>query len=116
METTTKFAEVHAEEASGGQSSVPQDLSTDYHYTCFVQCEGADGKRLVELDGRRTGPVDRGASTDLLKASLDLEGLFTHLTDTLEQDAIQCVQDRYLSVNAIAAEKLSMIALCRHET
>ena len=46
------------------------------HFTYFVQApeafereaEFAPGERcLIELDGRREGPVNRGKSTDLLK-------------------------------------------------
>ena len=46
------------------------------HFTCFVQAPEASAReaevttnkrRLIELDGRRAGPVDRGESTDLLK-------------------------------------------------
>ena len=70
LETTTLFADVHKTEASAGQSSIPENLDTNYHFTCFVQgpsAQGGEGLRLIELDGRRAGPIDRGASTDLLK-------------------------------------------------
>lgn len=73
LETTPLFANIHAEAASGGQSEVPADLETDLHFTCFVRApavRGSDspgGYRVVELDGRRQGPVDRGECTDLLK-------------------------------------------------
>lgn len=77
LESTPLFADIHAEEASAGQSAVPTNLDTDYHFTCFVeapsaepgQVKGEQGRRLVELDGRRAGPVDRGPCTDLLKVS-----------------------------------------------
>jgi len=73
---TTDFASIHADAASGGQTSAPSaDSNTNLHFTCFVQArspEGADGTsanemRLLELDGRRNGPVDRGACKDFLK-------------------------------------------------
>ncbi|KAH8110835.1 peptidase C12, ubiquitin carboxyl-terminal hydrolase 1 [Phellopilus nigrolimitatus] len=75
LETTPLFANVHAAEASSGQSAVPTNLDTDYHFTCFVQApsmdpgkvKGEEGKRLIELDGRRVGPIDRGPSENLLK-------------------------------------------------
>ncbi|KAF7309659.1 Ubiquitin carboxyl-terminal hydrolase [Mycena indigotica] len=74
LETTPLFGDIHAEAASGGQSAVPTDLDTNLHFTCFVEAPAgrgpeseATGMRLVELDGRRKGPVDRGECTDFLK-------------------------------------------------
>ncbi|TCD67603.1 ubiquitinyl hydrolase 1 [Steccherinum ochraceum] len=67
LETTTLFSDMHEEAASSGQTAVPTDLATDLHFTCFVQANLGEGEpHLIELDGRRTGPVDRGASEDLL--------------------------------------------------
>ncbi|KAJ7245133.1 hypothetical protein B0H12DRAFT_1127928 [Mycena haematopus] len=68
LETTPLFADIHAQAASSGQSVVPTDLDTNLHFTCFVAAPspGGTGTHVVELDGRRTGPVDRGACTDLL--------------------------------------------------
>ncbi|KAJ7767453.1 hypothetical protein DFH07DRAFT_866891 [Mycena maculata] len=63
LETTPLFADIHAQAASSGQSAVPTNLDTDLHFTCFV----SRGKRLIELDGRRAGPIDRGECADLLK-------------------------------------------------
>lgn len=88
LETTPLFASIHAEMAAGGQTSVPSDLNTDLHFTCFVEApseakrealaSGTDpsdlGKqvelsvmRLIELDGGRNGPIDRGKCDNLLK-------------------------------------------------
>ncbi|KAH9981969.1 peptidase C12 ubiquitin carboxyl-terminal hydrolase 1 [Russula compacta] len=76
LESTEIFTDIHAAAAAGGQTAVPEDLDTDLHFTCFVQAPEASvreaeivtGKRrLIELDGGRAGPVDRGESTDLLK-------------------------------------------------
>ncbi|KDQ61656.1 hypothetical protein JAAARDRAFT_31120 [Jaapia argillacea MUCL 33604] len=74
LETTPLFADIHAEAAQGGQSAVPRNLDTDLHFTCFVQAPpfdqreetGSPARRLIELDGRRAGPLDRGPSDDLL--------------------------------------------------
>jgi len=76
LETTELFASIHAAAAAGGQTAVPDNLDTDLHFTCFIQAPEASAReaktttgehRLIELDGRRAGPVDRGKSTDLLK-------------------------------------------------
>lgn len=82
LETTPLFANIHADAASGGQTAVPADLATDLHFTCFVRApnppsreEGTpaspDGMRLIELDGRRVGPIDRGPCTDFLAVSVN---------------------------------------------
>ena len=68
LETTQVFTDIHADAATSGQTAVPTDLDTNLHFTCFVQAPSIAGTRLIELDGRRSGPVDRGASTELLAA------------------------------------------------
>ncbi|KAH8093748.1 cysteine proteinase [Cristinia sonorae] len=68
LETTPLFSSIHAEAASSGQTAVPTNLDTNLHFTCFVQAPSETGPRVVELDGRRTGPVDRGACTELLES------------------------------------------------
>lgn len=76
LETTPLFANIHADAAAAGQTGVPENLDTDLHFTCFVQAPetstrgtetSAKTMRLIELDGRRAGPVDRGICTDLLR-------------------------------------------------
>ena len=90
LEKNATIAEIHAELAGGGQSAVPTNLDTELHYTCFVAAPEAEfrerasgavsaddedtakgedttGMRLVELDGMRQGPVDRGECHDLLQ-------------------------------------------------
>ena len=68
LENTELFASIHSSAAQSGQSEIPQDLNTDLHFCAFVQAPSPiDGKlRLLELDGRRAGPVDRGPSDHLL--------------------------------------------------
>lgn len=75
LEITPHFANIHADAAVAGQSGVPDNLDTDLHFTCFVHAPQVgsqevetQGKtmRLIELDGARSGPIDRGESTDLL--------------------------------------------------
>ena len=82
LETTPLFANIHAEAASAGQTTVTeQDMHTDLHFTCFVQApdpprtndiESPNPRRLLELDGRRVGPIDRGVSTNLLEVRITL--------------------------------------------
>lgn len=49
----------HQTAAVTGDSSVPQaDDDVDLHYVCFIKSSNG---HLWEMDGRRTGPLDRGA-------------------------------------------------------
>lgn len=70
LENTAVFADIHASVASVGQSALPlTNDHVDQGYTCFVSApgEGSTGRRVIELDGGRAGPVDRGECTDLLE-------------------------------------------------
>lgn len=72
LEETDLFATAHEAAAAGGQSAMPENLATDYHFVAFVQAPDAqdlEKHRIVELDGRRSGPVDLGESTELLAVS-----------------------------------------------
>ncbi|KAH7925755.1 cysteine proteinase [Leucogyrophana mollusca] len=75
LEEAPHFAEIHKTTAEAGQSSVPADLYVEFHFTCFVQApdvgagatvSSAKKWRLLELNGARNGPIDRGESDDLL--------------------------------------------------
>ncbi|KAF8511814.1 hypothetical protein BU17DRAFT_96873 [Hysterangium stoloniferum] len=68
LANTELFASIHASTARAGQSNVPDNLDTDLHFCAFVQALRPSDKelRLIELDGRRAGPLDRGPSKDLL--------------------------------------------------
>lgn len=51
---------------------MPANLDTDSHFVAFVQAPDAqdlEKRRIVELDGRRSGPVDLGESKELLAVS-----------------------------------------------
>ncbi|TFK24439.1 peptidase C12, ubiquitin carboxyl-terminal hydrolase 1 [Coprinopsis marcescibilis] len=84
LQNRTLFFNIHAESAQEGQSAA--NIDTDLHFTCFVSAPDAKFRkiasgempaepqttagselRLIELDGRRPGPIDHGACTDLLK-------------------------------------------------
>ncbi|KAK7030738.1 ubiquitin carboxyl-terminal hydrolase [Favolaschia claudopus] len=86
LETTPLFADIHAQAASSGQSAVPTNLDTDLHFTCFVAAPSPKGeKRLIELDGRRNGPIDRGACTDLLKdAAQTIQNLYVGESQSMQ--------------------------------
>jgi len=106
LETTPLFERIHESAASSGQTAVPQDLDTDLHFTCFVKApattiaNAAPAKernqtqkwRLIELDGGRIGPIDRGECTDLLK------------------DAAKYIKEHYVS--QAKSISFNMMALC----
>ncbi|KAI0367008.1 cysteine proteinase [Pilatotrama ljubarskyi] len=103
LETTPLFANIHADAASGGQTAVPTDLDTDLHFTCFIQAPmppsretetpvSPEGMRIIELDGRRAGPIDRGPATKFL------------------EDVAKFVRNTYVAHTA--SMHFSMIALC----
>ncbi|TRM65184.1 hypothetical protein BD626DRAFT_487947 [Schizophyllum amplum] len=110
LENTSLFADIHAEAAQSGQSAVPTDLDTNLHFTCFVkapavrvddatqtgnagEAEGVapSGYRVLELDGRREGIVDRGECKDCCM-----------------YDVAQLVKDNYMA--AAASMEFSMMA------
>ncbi|KAF8074775.1 cysteine proteinase [Lyophyllum atratum] len=98
LETTPLFANIHAEAASGGQTQAPTDLETTLHFTCFIQAPAVRGPggpgeyRVIELDGRREGPVDRG-----------------EMKDDLLTDVAKIVKETYVSNTS--SVQFSMIAL-----
>lgn len=71
LESSTAIAEIHADTASKGQTTAPKPTDpVGLHFTCFVHApsSGTQGvDRMLELDGERTGPVDRGVSENLLE-------------------------------------------------
>lgn len=70
LEDTPIFAEIHASVAAAGQCALPpNDEHADQGYSTFISApgEGTTGRRVIELDGGRAGPVDHGECTDLLE-------------------------------------------------
>lgn len=65
-----ELEKAHSTNAQAGQSAAPAaDSKVDLHFTAFVRSEAGD---LIELDGRRKGPLNRGKVEDqneLLKAT-----------------------------------------------
>ncbi|KAG9104920.1 ubiquitinyl hydrolase 1 [Ceratobasidium sp. 370] len=88
LEETTLFAKAHIDAATSGQSNVPTPdrLDTDLHFTCFVIAPSPETKeqRLIELDGRRAGPIDLGPSDE----------------EKLLGDVAKIVKERYISTSS----------------
>jgi len=96
LEETNLFATAHETAATGGQSSMPENLQSNNHFVAFVQAPDAEDfekHRIVELDGRRSGPVDLGESKELLA------------------DAARVIQEKYMDV--LQSIGFSMIAICQ---
>ena len=122
IESTDLFTNIHAAAAASGQTAVPENLDTDLHFTCFVQAPNAStreaevatgGRRLIELDGGRAGPVDRGMSTDLLKVRNHClpgnSALYLDYVAGLIQDVAQYVREQIIP--KAPSLEFSMIAL-----
>ncbi|KAI0791638.1 hypothetical protein BC629DRAFT_1511155 [Irpex lacteus] len=97
LETTPLFADIHAQAAAAGQTAAPSaNDRVDLHFTCFVQApsppsreEGIEveegQRRLIELDGRRGGPIDRGVCTNLLQDAANfIKETYVPLAQSLE--------------------------------
>ena len=60
LEDTEALETAHQEAAATGDTAAPNaEDSIDLHYVCFVKSE--KNGHLFEMDGRRKGPLDRGA-------------------------------------------------------
>ncbi|KAK4684671.1 ubiquitin carboxyl-terminal hydrolase L3, partial [Tremellales sp. Uapishka_1] len=67
LDTTDFFSEAHTAAAQSGQSHIPEDLDVDTHFIAFIEAVDDNGdSRVVELDGGRSGPFDRGHCDSLL--------------------------------------------------
>lgn len=62
LEADVEIESAHQATESLGQSMAPSDTEVDTHFIAFVL--GNDGKTVLELDGRRPGPVVRGLCDD----------------------------------------------------
>ena len=61
IEESEALEQAHAAAAAGGDTAAPAaEDDVDLHYVCFVKSEEGGG-RLWEMDGRRKGPIERGA-------------------------------------------------------
>lgn len=60
LETSTELEQIYSEAARMGETDVSDDPEDeiDFHFVCFVK--GNEGTAVVELDGDRPGPVQRG--------------------------------------------------------
>lgn len=71
LETCDALRDAHAQTAGEGQTAAPEaHAQVDLHFVAFVR--GPSGK-LIELDGRRRGPIERDVdvptAADLLTAA-----------------------------------------------
>ncbi|CAE7227458.1 unnamed protein product [Rhizoctonia solani] len=100
LEETTLFAKAHMDAATSGQSDVPapDHLDTNLHFACFVIAPSPETqeKRLIELDGRRAGPVDHGPCEQ----------------EKLLESVAKIVKERYIPVSS--SINFSMLSLGPH--
>ncbi|THH32362.1 hypothetical protein EUX98_g1802 [Antrodiella citrinella] len=111
LETTPHFSSIHSEAANSGQTAVPTDLNTDLHFTCFVQAPSPLGPRLIELDGRRSGPVDRGACAELLSSVAAWAFLLLGAATSIANIVLLVLTRRHVAlVQSYVLEVLALIA------
>lgn len=73
LEKSDLFSSIHAGAAQGGQTAAPSaNVEPPFAYTCFVQARAPPSfrngeHRLLELNGARDGPIDRGTCNNLLE-------------------------------------------------
>ena len=87
LETSSAIESAHSAAAQTGQSTAPtNEEETDLHFSCFVQ--SANG-RLVELDGRRPGPIDHGeVQGDLLESAVQVIRKYMEISDSIQFNLI----------------------------
>jgi len=112
LSTTPHFASIHGATSQMGQTKPVDD--TELHFTCFVEAPEEDfrkaarqeempkesmleettGMRLIELDGRRAGPIDHGECKDLLSDSATLiKRQYLATTSSINFSLVVLVQD-----------------------
>lgn len=90
LEAQEDLEAAHATAANDGDTAVPgADDEINLHFVALVNIEG----RLLELDGRKKGPVDHGSTSD----------------ETLLQDCAHVVRNLVEMTNSCS---FSMLALC----
>lgn len=89
---------MYSNAAMGGDSDVPEDAEeeVDYHYVCFVKNRYS---HILELDGDRKGPIDKGT-------------LLNHDDDLLTEACIDVVR-RYIERERGQNLGFSLMALVR---
>ncbi|WWC89359.1 uncharacterized protein L201_004281 [Kwoniella dendrophila CBS 6074] len=96
LDESNFFSEAHLSASQSGQSSIPDDLDVDTHFITFIEATNEKGeKRIVELDGGRNGPFDRGQSENFL------------------EDVAKVVQEKYFD-RAEGDTNFNMIVLAGH--
>ncbi|TCD67604.1 ubiquitinyl hydrolase 1 [Steccherinum ochraceum] len=97
LESSNTLAEIHHEAATGGQSITPQlEDKVEFGYTCFVEAPDpsapGNGKtRIIELDGGRNGPVDKG----------DCRSFLEDVTSIIQEKFIKLTENAGFSVIAL---------------
>ena len=78
--------------------------------------------RLIELDGRRAGPIDRGESRDLLKVGVIQVVVFIYLLTgavsfyfllSIFQDVAKIVKEKFIARST--SDEFNLMALVAHE-
>merc|ERR1712093_178138 len=90
LETSSHVEAAHSSAAQTGQSRVP-DLQedVDLHFSCFVAADVKGQQSLVELDGRRPGPIVHGPiAGDLLESAAEVVRSYIKLSESIQFNLI----------------------------
>jgi ubiquitin carboxyl-terminal hydrolase L3 len=91
LEGDEALAAAHDAYAAAGQTTAPApDTDTDMHFICLIR--DRSGRRLLELDGRKHGPVDHGETN----------------AETFVEDACRLIQNKFVQ----RGPYLTVMALC----
>jgi ubiquitin carboxyl-terminal hydrolase L3 len=91
LESQEALAVAHSAFAAAGQTTAPSaEADTDMHFVALVR--DRSGERLLELDGRKEGPIDHGSTS----------------ADTFLEDACALVREKF----AQRGQYLTVMALC----
>lgn len=96
LEKDDEIEHAHLAIETMGQSAAPtdNDLEVDTHFVCFLTENNGD--HVIELDGRREGPVLRGTVTDEI---------------SFPKIALQVIRDEFMARNP-SDIRFSLLALC----
>jgi ubiquitin carboxyl-terminal hydrolase L3 len=122
LQKTTLLAKAHGAAATQGQSQVPDaNADVDMHFVAFIQASSAEGggnahKRIVELDGRRPGPIDHGPSLNFLEVCAVYRALrCTFLPLTLvHQDVAKLMKKNFIPHST--SQNFGLVSLGRPPT
>jgi len=90
LEISSHIESAHFAVAQTGQSQVPSsDDEVDLHFSCFVPAKVDGVESIVELDGRRPGPINHGQIYgNFLESAVDVVKKYIELSKSIQFNLI----------------------------